>query len=133
MPSRKMTRRAAGAWRAAAAPGSVRVPCFLVTFWHAALHPWGMRAASVPSRREWSEGASVCAGGGTHPGWWPLVASCGVMACRLPGGLRDLLGPWSSMFQGVSLLAQGPRDGPDVVHTHECTDAQGRALVPPPV
>ena len=64
-----------GRQHAAAAPGSARVPFLLVPVPRAALHPWGMRAASVPPRGEWSEGASVCAGGGTHPGRWPLVAS----------------------------------------------------------
>ena len=39
-----------GRRRAAAAPRWVRVPCFLVPFWRAALHPWGMRAASVSPR-----------------------------------------------------------------------------------
>ena len=58
--------------------------------------------------------ASVCAGAGSHNGWWPLVVSRGVMACRLPWGLGDLLGPWSPVYRGVSLGAQGPRDGPDV-------------------
>ena len=67
-PSWKKTRRAGGDRRAAVVPGSVRVPCFLVRVWRAALHPWGMRATSVPPRGEWLEGASVCAAGGTHTG-----------------------------------------------------------------
>ena len=71
-------------------------PGFLVSWCSYAvpLHPWGVRTALVPPRGERSEGASVRARGGTHPRWWPLVASSGVTACRLPGGLRDLLGPW---------------------------------------
>ena len=84
-----------GGWCAAVAPGSVRVPCSLVQVWRPALHPWGMRAASVPPRCEWLEEASVCARGGAHTGWRPLVASRGVMTCGVPWGLRDLLGPWS--------------------------------------
>ena len=86
-----------GSWRAAAAPESVGVPCSLVPVWRPALHPQGMRAALVPPRSEWSEGAFVCAQGGTHTGWWLLVVSQGVMACRLPWGLRDLFGPCSLM------------------------------------
>ena len=122
-----------GTWLAAAASGSVRVPCFLVPVWCPALHPRGMRAASVPARCEWSEGASMCAGGGTNTGWWPLVASRGVMACCLPWGLRHLLGLWSPVSRGVSLGAQGHRAGPDVVPLHGCTDTEGRVLVPQPV
>ena len=95
--------------------------------------PWGVRAALVPPRGERSEGASVRARGGTRPGWWPLVASWGVTACFLPVGLRDLLGPWSPVTSGLSLVPRGPRDGSDVVPLHGCTDAQGCALVPPPV
>ena len=75
----------------------------------------------------------MCAEGGTYTRWWPLVASLGVMAFHLPWGLRDLLEPWSPVSRGVSLGARGPRDGPDVVPLHGCTDAKGRALVPPPV
>ena len=82
-----------GRRRAAEAPGAARVPCLLVPLWRAALHPWGVTAASVPPRGERAEGASVRAGRGT--GWWPLVASWGVMACCLPGEPRDLLGTWS--------------------------------------
>ena len=119
-----------GGRRAAAASGSVRVPCFLVLLWRAALHPWGMRAASVPLRGEWPEGASVCVGGGTDTEWSHPVASWVVTACRLPGGLRDLLGPWSLDSQGVSPLALGPRDGQDVVPLPGCTDAEGGASVP---
>ena len=51
-----------------------------------------------------------------------LVAPWGVMACRLLGGVR-----------GKLLVDWRPRVGPDVVTLHGCTDAQGRALVPPPV
>ena len=65
--------------------------------------------------------------------WWPLVASRGVMACCLPWGPRDFLGLWSQVSPGLSLLAWGPRDGPDAVPLHGCTDAEGSALVPQPV
>ena len=75
----------------------------------------------------------MCAERGTHTGWWPLVASRGVMACRLPWGLRDLLVLWSLVSQGASLVAQRPRDGLDGVPLHGCTDAEGRASVPQPV
>ena len=84
-----------GRWRAAVAPGAARVPCLLVPLWRVTLHPWGVRGVSVPPQGERSEGASVRAGGGIDPGWPPLVASWGVVACCLPGGVRDLLGPWS--------------------------------------
>ena len=50
----------------------------------------------------------MCAGGGTHTGWWTLVASRRVMACRLPCRLRDLLEPWSLVSQGVSLEPRDP-------------------------
>ena len=122
-----------GGRRAAAALGSVRLPCFLVPLWRAALHPWDIRAALVPPRGESSEGASVCAGGGTHPGRWPLVASWGIVACGLPDGFRYLLELWSSSSRGVSLVARRSRDGLDVVPLQACTDAQGRVLLPPPV
>ena len=52
------------------------------------------------------------------------------MACRLPGEPGDLLGLWSPVSQALSLLAPGPRDGPDVVPLHGCTDAEGRTSVP---
>ena len=55
------------------------------------------------------------------------------MACRLPPGLQDLLGLWLPVSRGVSLVAWGPSDGPDVVPLHGCTDAEGRALVTRPV
>ena len=75
----------------------------------------------------------MLARGETHTGWWPLVAFRGVMACSLPWELRDLFELWSPVSRGVSLGARGPRDGPDVVPLHCCTDAEGRALVPAPV
>ena len=112
-----------GRRRGAAAQGAARVPCLLVPLWRAALHLWGVRAASVPPRGEWLEGASVRAREGIYPGWWPLVAPWGVVACRLPEGLRDLLGPWPLVALGVSLVARGPRDGPDVVPLHGCREA----------
>ena len=62
-----------------------------------------------------------------------MVASWGVMACHLPWGLGDDLGPWLLVSRGVSLGARRPRDGPDVVPLHGCMDAEGCALVPPPV
>ena len=63
-------------------------------------------------------------------GPWGLHGLWGVMACRLPWGLRDLLRPWSLVSQGGCLVAWGLSDGPDVVPLHGCTDAEGRALVP---
>ena len=63
----------------------------------------------------------------------PVVASQGVMACRLPWWLRDILRQWSPVSRGVSLGGRGPMDGLDVVPLHGCTDAEGRALVPQPV
>ena len=88
----------------AAAPGAARDPCLLVLLWCAALHPWGVRAASVPLWGERSEGAAVRAGGGTQA---RVVAPSGLLgshvvllAWRAPGplgtgvagGLRHLPG-----------------------------------------
>ena len=84
-----------GGGRAAAVRGAARVCCLLVPLWRIALHPRGVRTALAPPHGERSEGASVRARGGTHPGSWPLVGSLGVTACCLPWGLRDLLGPLS--------------------------------------
>ena len=65
------------------------------------------------------EGESTPAGG---PWWRPGELWRAVC-------LGDLLGPWLSVSGGVSLVARGPRDGPDVVPLHGCMDAQGRAPV----
>ena len=77
-------------------------------------------------------GFRVCQRGDPHR-VVTLEASRRVMACLLPWGPRDLLGPWSLVFRGAFLGARGPRDGPDVVPSHGSADAEGRALVPQPV
>ena len=65
----------------------------LALFRRAALNLRGVGTARAPSWGEPSQGAAVCARGGTPPRWWALRAFPGVSACRLPGRLRDVLGP----------------------------------------
>ena len=65
----------------------------------------GVRTARAAPRGEQSQGASVCARGGIHPGWWPPWAFRGVTARRVPERLWDVLGPRTPVASGVSLVA----------------------------
>ena len=88
--------------------------------------PLGCKGCLGPSAGRMVGGGSCMCRRGSPP---RMAAPGGVLTCRFPRGLRDLLGPWSSVSRGVSPVARGSRDGPDVVPLHGCTDAQGRVLV----
>ena len=74
-------------------------------------------------------GFRVCLRGNPHR----VLAPGGILGSHggpYAWGAPNLFGPWSPVSRGVSLVARGPRDGPDVVSLHGYMDAEGRASSP---